>query len=105
MTQEEKEIYSLIFKAALKLSQNREYVEFAVNMLKAIDGDASGEAYSFCWDFLKEYAGIKNTLENEKRWEEIVDRAEEYGKTVKFQRVMMACMLKELERRGKRGLE
>lgn len=105
MKQEEKEIYSLIFKVALKLSQNREYSDFALNMIRAFTDEMDSAVYSFCWEFLKEYADMKDTKDSDAMWEEIVGRADEYGRTGRFQKRMMACMLDELERRWRREVK
>lgn len=104
MEQEEKEIYSLIFKLSVKLLKDRSKLNFAQDMLKQVKDaskNADESAYSVAWDMLKEYADITNKPE-ETRWQKCVDDANRYGMQGYFKKVVTGCVLSELERRATR---
>ena len=100
MTQEEKEVYAAIFKAALTLSKNPKQLDFAIYTLKALKefGGEDKETFTVCWNFLKENADMENTDEN---WDELVNvRLEELCKEQSnFRRRMLVNVAEEINRR------
>ena len=102
MTQEEKEVYAAIFKAALALSKNPKQIDFAISFLKIVKeyGDGDNETFTVCWNFLKEHADMENTDEN---WDKVVNyELEELCKEQRdFRRKMIVAVVTELERRSR----
>jgi predicted outer membrane protein len=100
MTEQEKETYSLIFKFVLKMSKDKDMARFAKQMLEdVIDTEPDNNTFASSWDLLKEYVDI--TTDDESRWKDVVDKADELGRTTKFARKMVTTILFELERRAR----
>jgi len=100
MTQEEKEVYAAIFKAALAISKNPKQLDFAIYTLKALKefGGEDKETFTVCWNFLKDNADMENTDEN---WDELVNgKLEDLCKgQSKFRRRMLVNVAEEINRR------
>ena len=107
MTQKEKDIYALIFKAALTLSkEDRKYSRFAWSLFAGIAGSKETIdklAFSYAWEMLKEYADITNTVKDDERWNTLVmEKVEDYGRgRNKGEQKLISNVLAEIERRSR----
>lgn len=107
MTQEEKDIYALIFKVALTLSKvDRKYSRFAWSLFVGIAESKENidrDVFSYAWEVLKDYADITNTEKDEERWNTLViEKIDGYGESRNLaERKLISNVLAEIERRSR----